>query len=213
LDGDSKILSDHFVLAYQRLITHSPDVVIGGRQYDPSRPTECRLRLHWKYGTQRESADHKAPGRHYYLGFMSNNFLINRRLFEQIQVIDDLEDYGHEDTWIGIELERLNAKITFLDNRVLHDGLEDVERFILKSRSAVKNLKILSGIVPVDILKKHVKLFRYYMLARRTGSSGLISILYSVAKPLIIRNLHSCNPSLPLFDFYRLNLLISLDQK
>lgn len=213
LDCDSKIINDHFLLSYQQSISDITHVIIGGRQYVSSIPNECRFRLHWKYGTVRETAYQKAKRTKPYFGFMSNNFLIQKEIFRQIVFLDDLKGYGHEDTWIGIQLERLKANITFLNNPVLHDGLENVENFMRKSQSAVKNLNMLSAIVRVDILKKHVKLFRYYMLVRRLGLNGLITRFYSYLEPYILKNIYSCKPSLFLFDLYRLNLLIRFSTK
>ena len=210
LDGDSKIITKEFISLYQQTILNNVDVIIGGRQYIASAPSECRFRLHWKYGTIREAGYYR--GKHNYAGFISNNFLIRKEIFTRLTFIEELNDYGHEDTWIGIQLEKLKAKISFLNNPVLHDGLEDVEDFMEKSRSAVKNLKLLSTIVTDDVLKKHVKLFRYYMLIRKLGLSAFFAGLYSWIQPYANRNIHSCKPSLFLFDLYRLNMLIAINK-
>ena len=213
LDSDSKIISQNFISLYHQAILNTADVLIGGRRYVDSLPSECRFRLHWKYGTNREAAYYKGHHQIPYAGFMSNNFMIRREIFNQLTFIEELKDYGHEDTWIGIQLERLHAKMLFLNNPVLHDGLEDAEDFLAKTRSAVNNLNLLSTIVPADVLKKHVKLFRYHLLIRKLGLAHLFSAAYSMVQAYILKNIHSCNPSLFLFDLYRFNMLNTLKRQ
>ena len=210
LDGDSKITDENFVPRYLQQITSFTDVIIGGRRYQELPPSECRLRLHWKYGTFRESAYYAKNGGLEYFGFISNNFLIRREIFFQLSFAENLKGYGHEDTWIGIQLEKLHAKMTFISNPVLHDGLEDIDQFLEKSRSAVENLNVLSRIIPPEVLKKHVKLFRYYLSLRKLGVTALVSMVGAVMEPYIMKNVHSCNPSLFFYDLYRLSYLISL---
>ncbi len=45
-----------------------------------------------------------------------------------------MKGYGHEDTFIGIELERKNIHTRHINNPVLHNRLETANAFIKKIR-------------------------------------------------------------------------------
>jgi glycosyltransferase involved in cell wall biosynthesis len=202
LDCDSAVISVQYLENYYREVLPSPGLVVGGRIYAQKIPADCSLRLHWKYGTKRESV-HKA-------GFMSNNFMIHRVVFDQLQFIDDWQGYGHEDTWIGVQLEREGVKIKFIDNVVVHEGLETSISMMEKNEQALQNLKKLSSLVPAEQLKKHVKLFRFFLRLKSSGLLWLPKMIYGMLRKNILKNLHSCHPSLFYFDLYRLNRFIEI---
>jgi glycosyltransferase involved in cell wall biosynthesis len=101
LDGDSEIPSDNFLANYYQAIVTNAGVIVGGRIYTTNPPQHCKVALHWKYGTHRES---RQPGKKHQPAFMTNNFMIQARYFKQLTFDTGGEGYGHEDTWIGIQL-------------------------------------------------------------------------------------------------------------
>src|SRR5262249_1672878 len=76
IDCDSRIIRNNFIETYFEEAGKGIDISAGGRVYPSTVPAECRYRLHWKYGRRRESGKRAA--------FMSNNFLIRKPLFEQL---------------------------------------------------------------------------------------------------------------------------------
>jgi glycosyltransferase involved in cell wall biosynthesis len=210
VDGDSKIIRKDFIHQYINHANDLMDVIVGGREYEPLPPPQCNLRLHWRYGTERERIVLDERIDYPYYGFMSNNFLIKKQVFEKLRFSEALEGYGHEDTWIGIQLERLNSVVIYIDNPVLHLGVETADTFLDKTHHALKNLKALGTIVDASTLARHVKLFKYYRRLKLTGGSKLIETAYSILKSRIEKNLVSCSPSLSLFDLYRMNYFIKL---
>lgn len=202
LDCDSAVISVQFLENYYREVLPYPGLCVGGRIYAQKIPADCSLRLHWKYGTKRESL-HKA-------GFMSNNFMIHKAVFSQLQFVNDWQGYGHEDTWIGMQLEKVGMKIKFIDNVVVHDGLETSVSVMEKTEQALQNLKKLSSFVPAEQLKRHVKLFRVYSRLRSYGLLWLPRMIYGLLRKNILKNFHSCRPSLFYFDLYRLNRFIEI---
>ncbi|MBK9012976.1 MAG: hypothetical protein IPM82_02230 [Saprospiraceae bacterium] len=64
---------------------------------------------------------------------MTNNFLIPRQLFLEIQFDETLRQYGHEDTLFGMELARRQVPIVHIDNPLEHIGLEPVDVFLRKT--------------------------------------------------------------------------------
>ncbi|WP_315824167.1 hypothetical protein [Paraflavitalea speifideaquila] len=143
---------------------------------------------------------------------MTNNFIIEARYFKQLSFETGGEGYGHEDTWIGIQLERARIPIAYIDNPVLHAGLEINSAFIAKSENALKNLCGLSNLLPAAELARHVKLFRIYRSLKSWKGEWIPLLLYHLFKGPVRRNLLSCNPSLTYFDLYRLQYFIRLSK-
>lgn len=203
LDSDSRVTSSSFIKNYLQSFDNASGVVTGGRVYEKDPPADCRFMLHWKYGSTRENIFQKKTG------FLTNNFCIRKELFNRLSFNAPWQGYGHEDTWIGIQLEQLHADISIIQNPVLHHGLEPADIFLQKSLTAVDNLPALAAICGQDAVARHVRLYRMYLKIKR---SGLTKPILSISKNLDSRiqgNLHSCNPSLKLFDFYRLAYMLA----
>ena len=205
LDSDSCILNNDFIERYISAFSQKFDVYVGGRIY-PAEPRECNKKLHWKYGVKRESLKgHRTA-------FHSNNFCIKKEVFHQIDSTGFLKQYGHEDTWIGIELERLGKCIEYIDNSVEHIQVENTESFFKKTEQALQNLLFLSKAVDKETLARHVSLFKVYIFIKRTRLQFAVNLVWTILKARIFKNLNSCNPSLVFFDFYRLHRLIQISK-
>jgi glycosyltransferase involved in cell wall biosynthesis len=219
LDGDSMIISARFLEKYYdevvsyaaySLLEGFPGLFVGGRIYQQQPPGNCSLRLHWEYGRKREAIDPQKRNTDPYRGFMSNNFMINKFYFERLSFTNDWDGYGHEDSWIGMQLEDYKTVIKYIDNAVLHDGLEPAETFIAKSEEALKNLHKLQKLVDNQQLKTHIRLFRVYAQLKSLGLLWLPATIYNLQKRKIEKNLRSCHPSLYYFDLYRLHRFIQI---
>ena len=204
IDADSKIISEKFILNYLSSIATTIDVIVGGRVYNQEAPSNCSLRLHWKYGRKREKYDNSR------FVFMTNNFLIRKVTFQQIHFPAELQGYGHEDTWMGMKLKDQHAKITFIDNPVLHDGLETANIFLDKTKNAIKNLIQLEKMENKETIVSHVKILRLFYICNKFALIRIFVFIEALFHQTIFKNLNSCNPSLFLFDFYRLALLANL---
>jgi len=212
LDGDSVLLSARFLQNYFEQVADTPCVVPGGRIYSKTPPPDCAYRLHWKFGTVREAPNTPERNRKPYLGFMSNNFLVHKCIFDQLQFHDSFTGYGHEDTWIGMQLETLQVPVKYIDNAVEHDGVEATAVFLTKTANALQNLSRLQKLAPVPQLKEHVRLYAFYHTLKTYRLLWLPRLLQTLMGRYMLRNLHSCNPSLFLFDVYRLHQFIKLQQ-
>ena len=126
IDSDSGIVTADFLNNYFRVLQDEYDVYTGGRIYQSEIPGDCSRRLHWKYGRERESAKGSASMLH------TNNFCIRKNVFQQLK-FPQLTSYGHEDTWVQIELEKDNKRICFIQNPVLHTGIEKSDVFFGKN--------------------------------------------------------------------------------
>ncbi len=202
LDCDSGIIKDDFVSRYLDLMDQQLPLASGGRVYDTSEPG-CAYRLHWKYGTAREG---RAGA------FQSNNFLVQKKIFEQLDHTLQLPGYGHEDSWWGIQFENAGIRCRYIDNPVLHLLLETNEAFLQKSVHALGNLLMLEKKAGTKSVSRSVKIFRWYAGLKRFGLAGLFLFMERFFHHSFRKNLLSCRPRLTYFDYYRLAELIRRGQ-
>ncbi|HEB61624.1 MAG TPA: glycosyltransferase, partial [Bacteroidetes bacterium] len=162
LDADSGIIRDDFIFTYIKQF--SKDVIYGGRLYQDNPPEDKNKILHWKYGKEKECLD--APTRKIdpYLNFLSNNFLIDKRVFEKVKFDDNHSGYGYEDTLFALDMKKNNIEIQHIDNPVLHLGLEDKEVFIKKTENAIEILSDLytqNKIMDTRLIKAYKKIKKF----------------------------------------------------
>lgn len=138
LDVDSVIPDSDFIRRYQEAAKQA-DVVAGGTLYTPDQEGAGSLRH--RYGLAREMVSAAKRQQTPYARLALNNLLIQRETFFAAGGLDRaIQGYGHEDTLLGRQLERIGARILHIDNPVLHTGLEEDETFITKSEEAARNL-------------------------------------------------------------------------
>ena len=199
IDADSVILKSKFLSNYFECLSKGYDVYVGGTTYQQEKPSNCSLTLHWKYGAKREPRSHSRR---------SNNFLIAKEIFSKLNFPESLIGYGHEDTWIQIELRKKNRKILLIDNPVQHAGLEATPVFLEKTKNALRNLVVLVEVAGKEEIRRTVALYKLYLLLRELGCISLVRSILKKRIEKINKNLNSCNPSLLQFDLYRLYYLI-----
>ncbi len=130
--------------AYLRNYLDDPEieVVVGGTKYAETAPEDPALRLHWNYGRKREALPPAHLNPRPYLHFQSNNFRVNRQFFLD-HPFPDVKGQGHEDTLWGQLLAPAGTKIAYIDNPVVHLGLDRAEDFLRKQQQAIETLKEL----------------------------------------------------------------------
>jgi Predicted glycosyltransferases len=213
MDCDSIIDSDNYISNYLTVCT--PMVVCyGGRKYKDEKPENSFL-LRWQYGIQRESFPASIRKKNPNYSFCTNNFLIDKNLFKQVQFNEKLEGYGHEDTYFGLELSAQSVTVEHIDNPLVHIGLESAEEFLKKSENAIDNL------IKVDLLLQelhpeylnHSRLIRMGTCIRTWKLERAMSFVFRIFKKPMKIQLLSNRPSLMVFDIYRLGMLCCLQSK
>ncbi len=208
IDSDSVIIDDKYLSNYfLTIIGQQYDVYSGGRIYQPQQPENCNKRLHWIYGTKRESVKGAGSVLH------SNNFIIRKEVFLELNFPPQIQGYGHEDTWMELELRTKKRKIQFLRNPVLHEGLEDSAVFLEKTKSALRNLLLLPDFFDQKKVSDQVRLYKLFYWQNRFGIASIVEALLNTRIRSMEKNLKSCNPSLFFFDCYRLFQLMRLAKK
>ena len=214
IDADSRLVSDDYLKKY--LETAKPDTVVcGGTAYQTEIPAEPEKLLRWKYGMMREAiaAEKRASAK----GFIitSNNFLIQKEVFERIHFREELKTYGHEDTLLGYDLHRSGISIKHIDNPVEHTGLEDAITFLSKSKMALENLKRIAAVLIEEdkLFTNQVAFLRKYQKITRWIPPALLRFVFTLAHPIFEKNLTSKNPSLFLFDLYKLTYFAQIKNR
>lgn len=202
-----------FIENYLRMEGH--DVVVGGYQYG-DQPISDAYALRWKYGKHREERSAAKRSKRPNDSFSTFNFLIKKSIFKQVRFDETLQGYGHEDTLFGLSLKEAGVKVTHIDNPLMHLGYDNSAVYLEKSVNSVHNLWTIYGkVVDSDADSREgqeafvesVKLLRYYKSLERSGMVSLFASLFGVAEKLIQFNLLGKNPSLLLFDLYKLGTL------
>lgn len=189
LDCDSKIILSDFIRSYISYPQYK--VVIGGRVYSPTAPSESQLYLHWLIGTSKEVLSAGQRGLHPYQSLMFNNILIEKDTFLSIRLDETIKGYGHEDSLFGYMLKQKNIVISHIDNPVEHESLDTNDEFLKKSREAVRNLAYL---VNQYALGKDTRLFRSYHFLRRYGAASIYKSIFARWESQAISNLLGGNP-------------------
>ena len=137
---------------------------------------------------------------------MTNNFVINRSIFETIKFDERLVEYGHEDTLFGFELKKRNININHINNPILNDDLRDNVNYISDTEKAIYNLTHIIEFIEYDkefiedvaLLRTYYNLFKF---------RKIILGVFVVFKPIIKYVLSKGYINLYLFDFYKLGTL------
>jgi len=210
MDCDSRVPSPHYINDYLAQC-HPGIVCYGGCVYDKNPPQDKTLHLRWKYGIKRESATAAERSRHPNFGFRTNNFLIDKAIFNHIGFDESLQGYGHEDTLFGLELMTHNIPVVHIDNPLVHIGLESAPVFLSKTASSVANLSHINTLLKERYPEyiNHSRLASTYQNICRVGLRKPAALLLKAIQPFLRRNLSGDNPSLRAFDLYRLGLLFS----
>lgn len=189
-----------FIKKYLENIDGS-SVIVGGHKYQKQVPNDSRFVLHWKYGTEVECKTLKDRRKNPYDSFMTNSFLVPKKIFDKVKFDETLVRYGHEDTLFGIELEKAQIKIKHIGNPVLHLGLKTAKEFLKGEREAIRNLiAITQNREYREAMYKKSKLlfFEKSKLLKTFYSS--ISLYY---KDRLYRKLLGENPSLIALNYWK----------
>jgi len=211
IDCDSIIESSDFLLKYFEIIKQNPSVVCGGRIYKKFRPVRDKM-LRWKYGLLRESRPFDVRKKFPHKSFMTNNFLIGRKILAEIRFDERITKYGHEDTLFGYSLKKENILIDHIDNPVVNGDLENNTEYLNKTAEGIGNLVNIMEVTNFDEdLINFITILRIHSKVRKMGK--IIKLSFIMFKPLIVFLLSKGFVNLYLFDFYKLGILIEKNKE
>lgn len=206
LDADTFPATDQFIEKYLEAFSKKTEAVFGGIKYPKIKPEECSLRH--KYGTARESLPLHERLKNPYRSFITMGFAIKKDIFQKIKFNENLAGYGYEDSVFAHQLQKHDIPIQHINNPVLHLNLESNTDFIHKSELALQNLLDFHHDASID--SETVKILKTLTLLKRWKLLFAVRGFFRMFKNPLLQNLESANPSIFLFDLYRLGYLSTL---
>ena len=204
LDADVLPKYDNFISRFKLNEIQKSKIVFGGVCYDQEKP-ERELILRWKYGHKRETKSVKERLKEPYT-IVSSSLLINKEVFFENNTSKS-NRYGLDILFSG-NLLKNNVLVKHIDNPVYHLGLENSTSFLNKSLEAVKSTYLLENNNQIN--KDLRPLQKSYLFLKKWKADGLFCVFIKLLNKPIKSNLLSNNPSMFLFDIYRLKYFIEL---
>ena len=202
IDVDTTPKNEKFLETYLSHINKT-DAVFGGVFYNKESFSQDNS-LRFTFGKKREQVPSKKRMSNPYKYITSSNYMINKSIFDEIEVPEDINGYGL-DYFFGAQLKTNNVHITHIDNEVIHHGLDDNNKFLEKTRSALDNLKYMNN---NNYIKKHdISILKAYNFLKILLLENMFYAMIKTVNNKIETNLMSKKPSLVAFDLYRLAYL------
>ena len=205
MDADAEVISQTFIADYLKHL--DAEVICGGLCHADTLPSpEVSLRyVYEKRADRRRAARFRecAPYEH----FTPFNFVIRRSQFQSIRFDEHITGYGHEDTLFGVELSKRNVNICHIDNPLRHIGIESNDKFLEKTRSALRNLAAMES-----AMQGYSSLLKVYNLLRCVGIHQGLAWWFSRREQSLTKRLMRAKPSVGLFFIYKLGYYCHLKQ-
>ena len=173
LDADSGIPDDGWLQRYLDTSSNNT-VLVGGRIYHHHQLGQEPL--HSKYGKAREDKGAEKRNRHPYRSFMTCNVMFPKKVFLSLLIDARLTGYGHEDTFIGLQLEQQSVPVLHINNPVFHDEVITDQQFIRKQKEAIQSLWLLYNSYSKQLsFEKSVRLIKTHALLQKiAGGTWLL---------------------------------------
>ena len=207
LDADVMPKDDDFIKRFD-VENQKTDIIFGGIEYDCSQKPKQDKLLRWKYGKKRETQTLYNRKKNPYLSIISGCILIKKQTFSSANITED-NFYG-SDVAFCWELEKMKAEVLHIDNPVFHLGLDDNKSFLKKSKRGIGTLFYYEKLKIIPINYKSIQ--RAYRFLKKSDLDSIFVSSIDRFEYLILKNLNSNNPSLFLFDLYRLKYFAVLQQ-
>ncbi len=211
MDCDVEIASEQYLKKY--LEVTNKDIVCGGCTYHVQKP-EKKFLLRWKYGKATEERSAKERRKEPNKSFTPFNFMTQKSILEKIPFNESIKKYGHEDTLLGCDLEKAGIEINHIDNALFHLGLDDTDTFLRKTEEAIKNMQYLAReSEDKELIERSFNLIRFYNQLKRWHLTKEVKALTRWTRWAALKNLHSHNPSIAVFQWYKLGYFLQIQSE
>jgi glycosyltransferase involved in cell wall biosynthesis len=209
IDGDSNIIYSNYIKKYLDNL-NGFDIVYGGRLHPQKCPSNHQ-KLRWKYGKFMEDKVAIQRQKLPYQSLLFNNTLIKKDLFSKVQFDKMITKYGHDDTQLSFQLSLLDCKLKHINNQIEHGDIDTNNDYYSKTKESVQNLISLVNDKKID--GQFNRLYRLNLNLKKFHVDSLISKLYLTFEKRIAKNLTGNNPSLFIFNLFKIGYLCSLKQE
>ena len=208
LDGDSIVINSHYIKNYINNLKEY-DVIYGGRLHPENYPSNQQI-LRWKSGKFIEDKLAKDRLKKPYKCLLFNNTIIKKECFNKVKFDTEITLYGHDDTQLSYQLSLIPSKIHHIDNQIKHGDIDSNEVYINKTKNSIKSLLVLYASKKIDY--RYVSLLKLYVFLKTTKLHLIALLFYKIFKNTMTKNLVSNNPSLIVFNLFRISYMCSLKQ-
>jgi hypothetical protein len=170
IDGDSGI-QDNFLNSYLVALTKNRNAIIYGGTIQPEKSNKTKG-LRNNYSAHFEFKPPSKRNEKPYLNFRTNNFVVPKEVILKTPFNENLNKYGHEDTFFAYEMRQKNIKVVHIDNPVIHFDNGSNSDFIQKTKESIENL--------VLIYKEHPEFIEYNELLKFVKTKQILN--YKVSK-------------------------------
>lgn len=205
MDSDAQVANDQYIAQMlQAFVDYQDyDIISAGLRHPEQCPAPyCSLRYSYerKADLQR-GADirNQQP----FAKFTTFNMAFRRKVFEQCRFDEDFHEYGHEDSLLGYQLEKLGTKLIHIDIPLLHMGIESNEVFLRKTEISILSLKKLN-----QKIEGQGKLEQMAQKLAHWHLRGLLRFSFKIFEKPLRNNLLGNNPNLTIFSIYKLGLYL-----
>lgn len=204
LDADVFPRDKNFISNYLAAASEVDMVVAGGLLYQANPPSK-ELMLRWKYGSAREARSVEERRKIPYQALLASNFMISKKVLEKVPFCEEMPDLRREDTLFSYDLRKNNVKVMHIDNPVFHLGIDSFEVMIKKEHES------LDGLIYIlehgQIEEDYIKISRLYSIMKRWHLKSFFAGIFKLLRPALLKNLSSKDPSLKVYDLYRIGYL------
>lgn len=205
IDCDAVVEKDDFLECY--ITALKDNNVVCGSLYHAETLADRSCSLRFKYEKKADKhRDAETRRKKPFENFTTFNFAIKRELFLSIMFDETITKYGYEDVLFGKELEQRDINILHINNKLLHNGLDNNEVFLTKVEHSLQTLveiKEKIGVTPLLSVANNLERFRLKKLFMK---------YWNAEKGNLKRNLLGENPSLKKLNIYKLGYYISIDK-
>lgn len=204
LDADVFPVNKNFIFSYiSKIKSTDKEIIAGNIIYDNNNPKSHLLR--WKYGKRKEEINFEERKKNPLLHIRGANFAIKKELICEMNFPVLQEKYGFVDTRFFLQFNK--NQVCIIENPVYHLGIEENSVFVNKTKQAISNALFLMKtnnelamkITLVSSYKK-IKIYR-----------RLLAKIYLKFNPFFEKKLNSKNPSILIFQIYKLLYMSYLD--
>ncbi|MCI6160379.1 MAG: glycosyltransferase [Prevotellaceae bacterium] len=202
IDGDLSIENTHFIKNY---MDSNGDVVVGGVKIGGEEDMWFD-NLRYRYEKKCEPA-HTMENRrkNSHKEFRTTNFVVHKDIILAHPFEENVRHYGYEDVIFGKELCENNIGITHINNPVLIDDFECNADFLKKNEEALRTLHQFR-----NELRGYSKLLDNLQKIEKMQMLSLVHFFYRLFRKAIKHNLFGNNPSVFLFNVYKVLYYVNL---
>jgi glycosyltransferase involved in cell wall biosynthesis len=208
LDADVMPVNENFISKYISEIKNK--VVFGGLLYEDKKPDHEHI-LRWIYGKEREALSLSQRIQNPAETALVSNLLIKKEIVLRFPFDETLTKYGYEDLLFFAVLKSSKIEITPIENPVFHLNLETSVLFLNKTKTALENLAFLNAKNKISVNESRI--IASFEVLKSARLLSVFSFIFRRFESKIERNLLSKQPSLFLFDIYKLGYFTFLKSK